>query len=49
MNSHEEIELRTEIALQILDTPTPEDVTWEQKIGFQIAKILFAKLVREGE
>jgi hypothetical protein len=49
MNSHEIMELRTEIALQILDTPTPDDVTWEQKIGFQIAKVLFAKLAREGE
>ena len=49
MNQYEEKELRARISLQILDVPTPEDMTWEQTIGFQIAKINFSKLVREGE
>lgn len=49
MEDFEEKELRARLALQILDTPTPEEVTWEQTIGFQIAKIVFSKLVREGE
>ena len=49
MKDYEEKELRAKIALQILDSPVPEETTWEQRIGFMVARIAFAKLVREGE
>lgn len=34
-----------ELSTQIRDTPVPEEMTWEERVGYMVAKNYFANLL----
>lgn len=41
-------EIIRQIALDVMETPVPEDMTWEERVGFMVAKTRLANNIRDN-